>query len=63
MPQFFEKKLKEQYGADSPIPYKIMNAQGLMQGSKETKKGAALQAKHERHSGGSIGALRRKTGG
>jgi hypothetical protein len=48
MPQFLEDKLKRQYGADSAIPYKIMNSRGLMRGNKETPKGAALQAKHDR---------------
>jgi len=46
MPEFLEKKLKAQYGADSDIPYKVMNAKGYMHGSKETAKGKAAQAKH-----------------
>lgn len=46
MPAFLEKKLKARYGADSDIPYKIMNARGYMRGSKETPKGKAAQAKH-----------------
>ena len=48
MPQFLEDKLKRQYGADSPVPYKIMNSIGAMRGNKETAKGAAMQAKHDR---------------
>jgi hypothetical protein len=58
MPKFLERQLQARYGADSEVPYKIMNAQGLMRGSKITAKGRALEAKHER---GSIAALRRKT--
>lgn len=48
MPKFLEQKLKKKYGANSSIPYKIMNAKGYMHGSKETSKGRAAQAKHER---------------
>lgn len=48
MPKFLENKLKAQYGADSVVPYKIMNAIGAMKGNKETEKGKAMQAKHER---------------
>lgn len=47
MPKFLEKKLKARYGADSSIPYKIMNARGYMRGNKETKAGRAAQKKHE----------------
>ena len=46
MPQFLEKKLKERYGEDSSIPYKIMNARGFMRGNKITKKGEAAEKKH-----------------
>ncbi len=48
MPRFLEQKLKKQYGANSAIPYKIMNAQGLMRGSKETPKGREMESKHKR---------------
>ena len=47
MPKFLENELKKEYGANSAIPYKIMNARGYMRGNKETAKGAALEAKHE----------------
>lgn len=46
MPKFLEAKLKKQYGANSKVPYKIMNSIGAMRGNKETPKGAAMQAKH-----------------
>lgn len=48
MPKFLETKLKKEYGADSDIPYKVMNAKGYMKGNKTTAKGEALQAKHDR---------------
>jgi len=48
MPAFLESKLKAQYGANSAIPYKVMNSIGAMKGNKETSKGRAIEAKHER---------------
>jgi hypothetical protein len=48
MPKFLETQLKARYGANSDIPYKIMNAKGYMHGNKETPAGAAAQAKHDR---------------
>lgn len=48
MPAFLERKLKKRYGADSSVPYKIMNAEGFMRGNRETAKGAAAEAKHDR---------------
>lgn len=47
MPKFLEKKLKKEYGANSSIPYKVMNAKGYMHGSKETAKGRAADRKHK----------------
>ena len=46
MPEFLEEKLKKQYGANSSIPYKVMNSIGAMRGNKETAKGAAMEKKH-----------------
>ena len=46
MPAFLEKKLKAEYGANSAIPYKVMNAMGAMRGNKETAKGKAMEKKH-----------------
>lgn len=46
MPAFLENKLKKQYGANSSIPYKIMNSIGAMHGNKETARGAEMEAKH-----------------
>ena len=53
MPKFLEDKLKQEYGENSDIPYKIMNKKGYMRGPNETKKGVALEKKHEQdlHSG------------
>lgn len=48
MPAFLEAKLKQRYGANSAVPYKIMNSIGAMHGNKETAKGRAMDAKHER---------------
>ncbi len=48
MPAFLEHELKAEYGAKSKIPYKVMNAKGYMHGNKETPKGRAAQAKHNR---------------
>lgn len=50
MPAFLEQKLKQEYGADSSTPYKVMNAIGAMHGNKETSKGRAMQATHDRDS-------------
>jgi len=62
MPKFLESKLKTEYGADSDVPFRVMNKLGLMHGNKETPKGAALDAKHaQQGGGGSMAALRRKT--
>lgn len=48
MPKFLEDKLKQEYGADSKTPYKVMNKIGAMRGNKETAKGRAMEAKHTR---------------
>jgi hypothetical protein len=48
MPKFLEVKLKKEYGSDSKTPYKVMNAIGEMHGNKETAKGAAMEAEHEK---------------
>ncbi len=47
MPEFLEKKLKKEYGSKSDIPYKVMNSMGIIHGNKETKKGKAMEKKHE----------------
>lgn len=46
MPEFLEKKLKAEYGANSSIPYRIMNKLGAMRGNKITAKGRAMERKH-----------------
>lgn len=48
MPKFLEDKLKKEYGEDSDIPYKIMDAIGYMKGNKETEKGRKAEIKHKR---------------
>jgi hypothetical protein len=52
MPAFLEAKLKKEYGADSKIPYKVMNKIGAMRGNKETAKGKRMQKKHDAKAGG-----------
>ena len=47
MPEFLEKKLKAEYGDNPHAIYGTLNKIGAMKGSKETPKGAAMQAKHE----------------
>lgn len=47
MPKFLEDKLKREYGANSDIPFKVMNSMGAMRGNKETTKGRAMQRKHD----------------
>lgn len=46
MPKFLENKLKKEYGANSSIPYKVMNKMGVMKGSKITAKGKAMEKHH-----------------
>ena len=46
MPAFLEKKLKQEYGAASDVPYRVMNSLGAMSGNKITPKGKAMDAKH-----------------
>ena len=46
MPAALEAKLKREYGAKSDIPYKIMNAKGLMRGNKTTAKGKKIGIGH-----------------
>lgn len=48
MPKFLERKLKKEYGANSSIPYKIMNNMGVMKGNKVTAKGKKMEKKHDR---------------
>lgn len=47
MPAILEAKLKKEYGANSDIPYKIMNSKGLMKGNKETVKGEKVEKQME----------------
>lgn len=48
MPIFLKQKLQKQYGKDSKVPYKVMNAKGFMKGNKETAEGKTAQMKHNR---------------
>lgn len=62
MPKFLEKKLKERYGKDSAIPYKIMNAKGYMKGPHETAEGRRVEKKHMRKVGANRGIKEQKGG-
>jgi hypothetical protein len=48
MPAFLEEKLKREYPDNPSAVYGTLNAIGAMRGSKETPKGRAMQAKHDR---------------
>jgi len=60
LPRFLEDKLKKEYGANSDIPYKIMNSEGYLRGSVETAKGRAAEAKHARDQAPVVQRSRRK---
>ncbi len=49
MPDFLESQLKQEYGSNSSIPYKVMNKMGAMHGNKITDKGRAMERKHNSH--------------
>lgn len=57
MPAFLEAKLKQEYGAKSKVPYKVMNSIGAMRGNKETKKGKRMQAKHDKKMTGKLSEM------
>ena len=63
MPKFLEDKLKQEYGAESDIPYKIMNSMGAMHGNKITEKGRQMEAKHKVHMAGKHAKARKKAYG
>jgi len=46
MPKALERKLQQQYGKDSAVPYKVMNKMGVMHGNKITPKGRAVEKRH-----------------
>lgn len=48
MPRFLEQKLKAEYPNNPHAVYGTLNAIGAMHGNKETAKGRAMQAKHNR---------------
>lgn len=48
MPKFLEDKLKAEYGNNPSAIYGTMNKIGAMKGNKETAKGRAMQAKHDK---------------
>ncbi len=48
MPEFLEKKLKQEYPGNPNAVFGTMNKLGYMKGSKETSKGVAAEGKHKR---------------
>jgi hypothetical protein len=48
MPKFLIEKLKKEYPDNASAVYGTLNNLGAMRGNKETAKGRAMQAKHER---------------
>lgn len=60
MPQFLEAKLRKNVprGADPDrYVYGAMNNMGAMKGSKVTKKGKRMQAKHDRKMSGKLSEM------
>lgn len=53
MPKFLENKLRREYGDNPRAIYGTLNKLGMMEGNKETAKGKAAQAKHDRDASGS----------
>jgi len=47
MPKFLEQKLEKEYGNNPHAIYGTLNKIGAMKGSKETKKGKAMERKHK----------------
>ena len=48
MPRLLEQKLKREYGSNKHAIYGTMNKIGAMHGSKETKKGRAIERAMEK---------------
>ncbi len=48
MPKFLIDKLKKEYPNNPHAVYGTLNNIGAMRGNKETPKGAAMEAKHQR---------------
>ena len=51
MPKFLEDKLKREYPNNPQAVYATLNSIGAMHGNKETARGRAMQAKHDRDVG------------
>lgn len=57
MPAFLEAKLKREYGGNKRAVYGTMNKIGAMRGNKETKKGKAMQKKHDKKMTGRLSEM------
>lgn len=51
MPRFLEDKLKKEYPGNPHAVFGTMNKIGAMRGNKITKKGVAMEKKHEKDFG------------
>ena len=49
MPKLLEEKLEREYGKNKHAIFGTMNKIGAMKGSKETKKGRAIEKAMEKH--------------
>lgn len=47
MPKFLEEKLEKEYPGNPHAVFGTMNKIGAMKGNKETKKGKAMEKKHD----------------
>ena len=56
-PAFLEAKLKREYGDNPRAIYGTMNKIGAMRGNKITKKGRAMQRKHDRKMSGKLSEM------
>lgn len=57
MPAFLEAKLRKEYGDNPHAIWGTMNKIGAMRGSKITKKGRRMQAKHDRKMSGKLSEM------
>jgi len=46
VPKFLEEELKREYGANSKIPYMVMNKSAQCEATKKTAKGREMERKH-----------------
>lgn len=57
MPAYLEAKLRKEYGGNKRAVYGTMNKVGAMRGNKVTKKGRAMEQKHNRKMSGKLSEM------